>query len=63
MKKNYINQFLRINEYFTFNKLDEGNYYGAYFDKKRKEMPPDFERDPNKTYNINNKYNLANPIN
>lgn len=49
--------------YFTFNKLSEGNYYGAYFDKKRREMPPDFERDPNKKYNTRNKYNLANPIN
>jgi hypothetical protein len=29
----------------------------------RKEMPPDFERDPNKTYNTQNKYNLAHPIN
>jgi len=25
-------------------------------------MPPDIDRDPNKTYNTVNKYNLANPI-
>ena len=60
--KNTSNNTRRV-FYFTFNKLSEGNYYGAYFDKKRKEMPPDFERDPNKTYNTQNKYNLANPIN
>ena len=33
-----------------------------YFDKKREMMPPDIDRDPNKTYNTVNKYNLANPI-
>ena len=60
--KNTSNNTRRV-FYFTFNKLEEGNYYGDYFEKKRREMPPDFERDPNKVYNTQNKYNLANPIN
>jgi len=60
--KNTSNNTRRV-YYFTFNKLNEGNHYGAYFENKRREMPPDFERDPNKVYNTKNKYNLANPIN
>jgi hypothetical protein len=60
--KNTSNNTRRV-YYFTFNKLSEGNHYGAYFENKRREMPPDFERDPNKVYNTKNKYNLANPIN
>lgn len=48
--------------YFTFNKESEGNYYETYFKKKREMLPPDIEKDPSKDYNINNKYNLANPI-
>ena len=48
--------------YFTFNKAIEGSHYEAYFAKKRQELPPDFEREEGKEYNLNSKYNLANPI-
>ena len=49
--------------YFTFNKKSEGEYYQDYLERKRKELPPDIERQEGVTYNIkNSKYNLANPI-
>ena len=50
--------------YFTFNEFKFGNFYDAYLIKKREEFPPDIERiNCNKNINIvNNKYNLANPI-
>jgi 2-aminoethylphosphonate dioxygenase len=48
--------------YFTYNLMSEGDYYDAYFEKKRFEFPPDFERDQNTNINLNSKYNLANPI-
>lgn len=50
--------------YFTYNPKSDGDFYNEYLEKKRKEFPPEIERDKNKSYNINgNKYNLANPIN
>lgn len=48
--------------YLTYTKNSEGDFYKDYFIKKRKEMPPDFERDNSTKININSKYNLANPI-
>ncbi len=48
--------------YFTYNLLSDGDYYNAYFDKKRSEFPPDFERTDGTNINTNSKYNLANPI-
>ena len=48
--------------YFTYNLLSDGDYYNAYFDKKRSEFPPDFERTDRTNINTNSKYNLANPI-
>lgn len=48
--------------YLTYNKDTEGNFYKDYFDKKRAELPPDFERTENTQINLNSKYNLANPI-
>jgi len=48
--------------YFTYNYSSEGNYYDKYFEKKREIMPPDFERSESNNINLNNKYNLANPI-
>ena len=48
--------------YFTYNLLEDGDYYDAYFKKKREEFPPDFERDSDTKINLNSKYNLANPI-
>lgn len=48
--------------YFTYNLLEDGDHYDAYFKKKREEFPPDFERDSNTKINLNSKYNLANPI-
>ena len=49
--------------YFTYNPLEEGNYYNKYFLKKRKEFPPDFDRINDIEINVNSKYNLANPMN
>lgn len=48
--------------YFTYNLEEDGNFYDAYFEKKRSEFPPDFERLENENVNLNSKYNLANPI-
>ena len=48
--------------YFTFNFEEEGDFYQQYIAKKRNELPPDIEKDPTKNYNINNKYNLGNPV-
>ena len=48
--------------YFTFNKLSEGEHYKNYLNKKRKEFPPDIERDDTNVRILGNKYNLANPI-
>lgn len=49
--------------YFTFNLKEEGDYYQAYFNKKRLVFPPDFERNEVLSEEIlNSKYNLANPI-
>ena len=58
---NHSNNARRI-FYFTYNRESEGSYYEDYFKKKRIELPPDFEREENKEYNLNSKYNLANPI-
>lgn len=49
--------------YFTFNLAEEGDFYQDYVDRKRKELPPDIEREEGKDYKIlGSKYNLANPI-
>ena len=49
--------------YFTFNDIEDGDYYIEYINKKRMEFPPRIERDNSKKYSISgNKYNLANPI-
>jgi len=48
--------------YFTYNKASEGDFYDEYFAKKREMLPPDIEKDHSKKYDVNNKYNLANPI-
>ena len=40
----------RRNIYFTYNKLSDGNKLEKYFSDKRKNYPPDNERDPNKEY-------------
>ena len=48
--------------YLTFNLADEGDWYVEYFKKKRKNFPPDFERDSSTSIDLNSKYNLANPI-
>jgi len=36
--------------YITFNKSSEGDHRAAYYADKRKNYPPDIERDPNKNY-------------
>jgi len=37
----------RTNVYLTFNKASEGNHRKKYFERKRKELPPDNERGEN----------------
>jgi hypothetical protein len=36
--------------YATYNRAAEGDHRVRYFADKRKNFPPDIERDPNKTY-------------
>ncbi len=48
-KENLSNQ-KRRNIYFTYNKSSDGNKLEKYFSDKRKNYPPDNERDPDKTY-------------
>jgi len=36
--------------YITFNKASDGDHRAQYYADKRKNYPPDIERDPNKTY-------------
>ena len=49
--------------YFTYNCEEEGDYYQEYINRKRKEFPPDIEREDGKEYKIKgSRYNLANPI-
>lgn len=48
--------------YFTYNPAEDGDFYRAYNTRKRVELPPDVDRNPNSSVNINSKYNLANPI-
>lgn len=49
--------------YFTYNPLEDGDYYEEYIERKRLELPPDIERDEGKEYKFKgSKYNLANPI-
>ena len=42
----------RCNIYLTYNKLSEGNHRVDYFKDKRKNFPPNNERDPNKDYSF-----------
>ena len=48
--------------YFTYNNIEEGNFYNEYVSNKRKYFPPDIEREGSKVNIENNKYNLANPL-
>jgi len=48
--------------FLTFNNYSFGKLYNQYFVKKREVFPPDNELDPNKTYDMDSKYNLANPF-
>ena len=49
--------------YFTYNNKYYGNFYDEYFDRKRKEFPPDFERgNDKKIITTGSKYNVANPF-
>jgi len=42
----------RCNIYLTYNKVSDGNHRLKYFSKKRKNYPPNNERDPNKEYSF-----------
>ena len=49
--------------YFTYHRSYYGNFYEEYFNRKRKEFPPDFERtDDHKIITTGSKYNVANPF-
>lgn len=48
--------------YFTYSPVEFGDLYEQYFEIKRKEMPPPFERNNNTIINPNSIYNLGNPI-
>lgn len=49
--------------YFTYNVEEEGDFYQEYIDRKRKEFPPDIEREEGQDVKIKgSRYNLANPI-
>lgn len=50
--------------FITYNKVSEGGAMRtAYYQDKRKQFPPDCERDPNKDYSAGAAiYNVANPI-
>jgi hypothetical protein len=49
--------------YLTYNPVKEGNRYEQYYIDKRKNFPPDCEREPGRDYSTGEKiYNLANPI-
>lgn len=48
--------------YFTFNEKKYGDKYNEYYEKKMKKFPPDKYREGKKFNNLNNKFNLANPI-
>jgi len=49
--------------YFTFNSQDDGDFYDEYLLKKRREFPPEIERNGQEVNTEGNKYNIANPIN
>lgn len=40
----------RRNIYLTFNRERDGHFRAQYYADKRKSYPPDFERDPNRSY-------------
>ncbi len=40
----------RRNLYLTYNRASDGDHRERYFSDKRKSYPPDFEREPGKTY-------------
>ena len=42
----------RCNIYLTYNKISDGNHRLDYFSEKRKNYPPNNERDPNKEYSF-----------
>jgi len=42
----------RCNIYLTYNKISDGDYRMKYFSEKRKNYPPNNERDPNQEYSF-----------
>jgi len=40
----------RRNIYLTYNRATEGDFRAAYYKEKRKNLPPDIEREPGKVY-------------
>jgi len=42
----------RCNIYLTYNKISDGDYRVKYFSEKRKNYPPNNERDPNQEYSF-----------
>jgi hypothetical protein len=53
----------RRNLYFTYNSLQDGDYRERYYEKRRRDYPPESERDPNKDYSEGAKvFNVSNPF-
>jgi len=53
----------RRNLYFTYNSLENGDYRERYYEKRRRDFPPENERDPNKDYSEGAKvFNVSNPF-
>jgi ectoine hydroxylase-related dioxygenase (phytanoyl-CoA dioxygenase family) len=58
-----VSKNTRRNCYLTYNALSFGDYREGYYDAKRRDFPPEIERDPNKDYSEGAKvFNVANPI-
>jgi len=53
----------RRNYYLTFNPASAGDHRAAYYAKKRRLFPPEYEREPGVDYaKLGAQFNLANPF-
>lgn len=49
--------------YLTYNSKSKGDHRLEYYQRKRNSIPPEYERDPNKTYTYDPAFNVGNPFN